>query len=391
MGTPTPAGAITIQSPKGGTDYTTEECVDSPEIERAEQATATHRMTCSWSNALAFLGVLPRGLFVRDTGMNVWRILSSKIKSLASGKSELSYTAESISFDSPPDDFQMTPNQLGIDITKHPRYSWALLPYVSDQSTFVTIGDFRVYYTDIKSSIMRAIQTYQDSPIYPNSDTINGLVQNSILSQIKSGKIQVTVPNPNFVPQFAKFAVGVTDISMNWDGTNAQLALMPFYVQNLTLLVPVNLNNTNDPIVIAFSAAAEIISKLWRREDTPYVVGFEMVWSQYFFAPVYENPGGYIEDPIGIVPDYFVSPTQDGTTTIFDLLAQYNPQCYSQSGMSGGDVDISWLRQADEVEYQRTWFKVTRKWIGSPIGHWDKDLYTQGPRPQNSNDFNVAV
>ena len=133
---------------------------------------------------------------------------------------------------------------------------------------------------------------------------------------------------------------------------------------------------------MAVAAAGEIIQKLWYQEDTPYVAGFQVTWSQYYFAPVYENPGGYVENPFGIVPDYFLSPSQDGSNTIFDLMAQINPQCYSDNGSSNGNVNISWLRKADEVEYQRTWFKVTRTWIGSPIGHWDAQIYSGGERPQ---------
>ncbi len=84
-----------------------------------------------------------------------------------------------------------------------------------------------------------------------------------------------------------------------------------------------------------------------------------------------------------------MSPSQDGTDTIFDKLAIDNPQDYSIDGLSGGaaKVNISWLRKADEVEYQRTWFKTTSIWIGAPIGSWDLQLYSGGNRPQNANDF----
>lgn len=397
-----------------------------PEVERAEQATASNQVKMSWAAALSFIGVIARGTFLIDSYNNIWRVLSSKIKGERGGMAIFSTVSESISFDTPPDDYQMIPVELGIDIIKHPRYAWALLPYVTDQSTYTLIGDTKVFYVDIKESIVRLIQSYRDSPFYPNADYINGLIQNNIMSQLKINPVtgisylSVTVPNPNFV-QPNNNANALPPVS--WDGTNTSLATISTGVQNLVLSVPVNTANANDPVTIALAAAREIISKLWRQEDTPYVVGFQITWTQYFFQPVYENPGGYVENPIGIVPDYFVSPTTPGafytvlprgtlasgygtgnlnpnnldtvsgggSPTIFDQIIAINPQAYSSNGTSSGNLDISWLRKADEVEYQRTWFKVTRTWIGSPIGHWDSDLYHNFgvSGPQDANDFNV--
>jgi hypothetical protein len=155
--------------------------------------------------------------------------------------------------------------------------------------------------------------------------------------------------------------------------------------------VPVDLSSNTDPIAIAVAATKEIISKLWRQEDTPYLTGFQIIWKQYFFRPVFLNPGGYIENPVGIVPDFFISPSQDGSDTIFDQMAQFNPQSYSSDGTSTGAVNISWLRKSDEEEYQRTWFAVPHVWLGSPIGSWDADLYTQGNRPQNASQFDQLI
>ena len=80
--------------------------------------------------------------------------------------------------------------------------------------------------------------------------------------------------------------------------------------------------------------------------------------------------------------DYFWSPADPpDSTTIFDNLSEYNPQCYSSTGVNGGPVVLSWLRKSDRQVYERTWFKITRHWIGSPVGFWDSDLYTSGNRP----------
>ena len=150
---------------------------------------------------------------------------------------------------------------------------------------------------------------------------------------------------------------------------------------------------------LAKRAAMEIVAKYWRNEETPYIVGYEIEWSVYYFLPQFMNPGGYVEDPVldatPQLPDYFWSPYQNGlisSETIWDDFRFFNPQCYSSTGQYSGDTIISWLRKADRVEYERTWFKVTRRWIGTPIGFWDADLYSQNGRPLLPSQFQqIAV
>lgn len=347
VGTPTPAGDLVIFSNSGNVP-TVEEEVDSPEIERAEQATFQHRFKMSWAAALSYIVVLGRGTFVTDSFGNTWRVLSSKIQSMRGGMASLSVVAESISFDSPPDDYQMIPVELGIDIIKHPRYFFALYPSGNDFTDVVGTAPNTATRAQVKQAVIRAIQTYRDSPYFPQAGqvTMNGILQNTIINYF----IQSIIPTS---------ATSASEISIDVSG---------------------------DPgCLLAIAAGSEIIQKLWNQEDTPYLTGFQITWSQYYFAPVYMNPGGYLEDPFGIVPNYFLSPSQDGSNTIFDLIANTNPQCYSVTGFPDGGVDISWLRKADEVEYQRTWFKVTRTWIGSPIGHWDPQLYLGGPSTHRPN------
>jgi hypothetical protein len=126
-----------------------------------------------------------------------------------------------------------------------------------------------------------------------------------------------------------------------------------------------------------------------------------MTWTSYWFRPPQICPGGIIDDPIfnsgtGEVPDYFISDAfpPDRNYTIFDYLPTINPQCYSTTGQFvagrakyGTDYNISWLRKADTCEYQRTWFKVTRTWMGAPIGMWDGELYSSGNRPSLPTDY----
>jgi len=388
VGTPVPAGAREVDGANGGTEVQLEELTNSPEIERAEQGTFQHRLEMFYDTAIAYLGGLGRGTFVQDSGRlfgvpTVWRILSSKVQRKRGNIAELSYTAESISFDSPPDEYDLQTADLGLDILKHPRYAWALSPVSSDIATKKHVGDTDIFYTDIKSGIIRLIQSYRDAPFFPSTSAINGLIQTNIMSQIKSGFIDIHVNNT------AYDSTQATATPPHWDGTNANKPTGNYLYAIVS--VPVDLSDDADPIVIALATAKEIISKLWRGEDTPYIPTIELRWSQYFFAPVYLDLGGYSQDPVGVVPDYFLDPNQDGTDNIFSQLSKICPQLFSSTGMNGGPVNISWLRKADKVDYQRTWFKVDHIWIGSPIGTWDPDLYNTNDRPQKASDFSNLI
>lgn len=353
VGVPNPAGDLISNANDEDFDANGNSCTiaqspdELPEIERAEQATFSGSFRMIWRAALSFIGVVGRGTFVQDSFGNIWRILSSKLKGERGGTGLFTLVGESISFDSPPDDYQMTPVELGLNIIKYPRYFYSLYPSGSDFTDMVGVTPNQATRAQVKQSVICAIQTYRDSPFFPSVSQINGLVQNQIISAVTG----------NLIPTLVGSATNQVDIS----GDAGSL--------------------------LAVAAAGEIIQKLWFQIDTPYIAGFQVTWSQYYFAPVFENPGGYIESPVGIVPDYFISPAQDGSNTIFDQMAAINPQCYSDDGTPGGNVNISWLRKADEVDYQRTWFKVTRTWIGSPVGLWDAQIFSGGERPTAPSDY----
>jgi hypothetical protein len=325
---------------------------------------------------------------------------------------EFSYVMESISFDTPPDDFDVQEMSLDLHILKHPRYAWALNPYVTDASTFNIIGATKVYYVEVKEAIIRMIQTYIDSPFFPSMNQVNGLVQTNIINAIENGTFQIHWANPNFQP-IANGTSAIPD-PVAWDGhsayptTNCAYFLLTLTKANLLL------SDHRDAITIALAAAKEIISKLWRQEDTPYIAGYKVIWTQKVFSTVYLNCGGYIEDPRQIVPQYFMNPfnngviprsflftpyngyiydesapnSNPGSASIFDLLPIINPQCYSVTGRRGGPLSFSCLRTTDTIRFDRTFFDITHSWTCSTVGHFDYDLYNQGDRPQNANDYN---
>jgi hypothetical protein len=378
IGTPDPAGGK-LTFGKAALN----ESPDSPEIERAEQATITHTaVLSSWDSAVTLLQVYGRGALLVDSSGNYSRVLSSRIKHGRGGKVELTIVAESISFDNPPDEFNIVPVELGVDILKHPRYFYSLMP-TSQIQGWEGAADTAVEET-VKQAIIRSLQTYRDAQFVPtktNIDSFIGFNQDLVVRGMSSGKLTYRIPNPDYDPT----KPAVPDVAVDTS---------PATGQNCQFLVKsYDATTTASPsIALARAAALEIIQKLWRMEDTPYTTGWQVTWAEYFFRPPPLNPGGYIENPASAspaLPDYFLSTAYppNNSATIFDDLAKKNPQCYSVDGSIGGTANMSWLRKADEIEYQRTWFKVTRTWIGAPLGAWDADLYNQKARPKLPSDY----
>ena len=399
VGTATPASLVKVSAANGGVTINgiqVEELDDSPELERAEQATLTKRFRMPYNMGQQLIQFMARGTILQDNEGNKVRIMASTIRKEKPNMCTITIISEGLSFDLPPDEFSIEPIELGVDIIKYPRYFYSLLPQATD-----TVP--QVY---AKQAIVRAIQTFRDSPFYPSNSvtSLNGLILSAnltgqvhdiIQSQLSNNKTTVQVPNPNFNPAFP-----VTDPS-----------LVPVQPYNGTITYPPAATGTGQPnpqmvilsvdafvssdlvVQAAFAASQEILSKLWRVEDTPYQVATQITWSTFYYVKPFYNPGGYLENPIfqtgpgnpGL-PDYFGSPSFNyAVNTIFDKISLYNPQCYSSTGTTAGAVNISWLRKADVVDYQRTWFKWTRTWIGTASAHWDTDLYTQNWRPNSGS------
>jgi hypothetical protein len=414
IGTPLPTAQVEMYYSGQTSDLIQEES-GSPEIERAEQCTCRHELKMPYTTGLQYWSQMGRGTMVTDTGGNIWRILSSNLKRLnepckipgqaVTTWSMFSYVAESISFDSPPDDFDVQEVSLDLNIIKHPRYAWALNPYPTDSSTYTTVGGQKVYYTEIKEAIIRMIQNYIESPFFPTMNQTNSLIQINILNAITNGTFQISVTNPNFVAP-NNSATKIPE-PVAWDGTSAYPSVnCPYFLLTLTA-ANLNLAVTSNSITIALAAAKELISKLWRQEDTPYIAGYKVIWVQKVFSTVYLNCGGYIEDPRQVVPQYFMNPFNNGiiprsyasggyaydtsapdsSSSIFDLLPIINPQCYSVTGITGGALSFSCLRTSDTIRYDRTFFDVTHSWLCAPLGKFDSQLYTNGNRPQISTDY----
>jgi hypothetical protein len=404
LGTPSLPQQIIYNGPAGQQptrNITTEEADDSPTIERAEQCTVHHTKKVSYENGKAMLGVYGRGSLVSDSAGNYYRVLSASLQKQKSGRALFTVTSESISFDVPPDEFSCNPVKLGLDILKHPRYFYALMP-TNQIPGWAGAPDTNAQIA-AKQCIIRAIQAYRENPFIPTSANINGMVgllHDNTMMNLVSGKFPYAINNPNYNP--ACPATPAPAIGTLFAGSLPYPPASPAPpgctanpVYYWSYASPGS--DPNNHVAMALAAAQELIGKLWRMEDTPPVSGLELTWTEYYFRPPLLNLGGYIEDPIyqaspGL-PDYFYSPDNPPSTgdTIFDGLSYYNPQVYSATGNYGGGTRISWLRDADVLEYQRTWFRVTRRWLGAPVGAWDADIFSRGNRPSSPSNYRNLI
>lgn len=350
-GVPTP-DAFILSNSYGGVsglaNIPTDEFPDSPEIERAEQATFTHRYRMSWPNALTHLAITGRGKVESDSLGNITKVLSFNVRRASPGTAEVTKVSEAVSFDAPPDQFQITPVEQGIHIIKHPRYFYA----------FIGSEGYGGATELLNQMIIRLLQDYFDNT--------NAMFRDALIKLLYC--------------------------SLGYTGTSTDTK--PEWKSGAWSPAGTKVPGTD----LAKRAAIEIIQKWWRGEETPYVVGYQLTWASYYFRPQPLNPGGYIENPILAtpqLPEYFYATNLTAmgvyNSTIFDWIAKYNPQCYSSTGDKGGVTTISWLRKADELDYERTWFKVVRTWLGAPVGHWDEQLYNQYARPSQPSDYLMAA
>ena len=325
-GVPSAAGQVITDS-GGEAAARWSEMPDSPEIERAEQGTIVHRYRGSYAEAVARINVTGRGLVRTDSYGIKTKLLSCTMKRLDGVNAELTTVEEGVSFDPPPDEFSIEPVELGNSILYHPRYFYALQ---GDNPT----DNVR------NQAVIRKLQDY-----FENSS-----------------------------PPLRHSAAAMIDASVGFPAGDST-----------------HISGTD----LAKRAALEIIQKWWKGVEVPYVTGWHVEWSQFYYHAMPLNPGGYEEDPmteaVPALPDYFWSPTDPpSTATIFELMAATNPQAYSDDGTASGETRISWLRKADRMVRQRTWFRVDRTWIGSPVGFWDEQLYSASRRPSAPGDYLVT-
>lgn len=322
-GTLTPPGLVLFKNDVAaftGLPYFFEELPDSPQIERGEQTTITHRFRCDDVTGKVYISGLQRGQLLTDSDGNLTKVLSSSLDRQKGDYWILTVVAEGVAgidtgdgvsaLDVPPDEFGVETLEFNPSIYRHPRY--------------ITVANYNL---DASGDVI-------------DSDIVTG-------------------------PQI----IGWINAAVNFPQLGSQTEA---YGQ-------INSDNIADEDVLAL--AFELLQKVRKGIDTFYMAGFKVTYSSYYYFPPDLNPGGYIEDPVasGNLPSYFWSNdgSGDSTTNIFTTLAKnVAPALYLDNT---GNVNISWLRQADYLTYQRTWFKLTSTWIGAPYGTWDANLYNPKP------------
>jgi hypothetical protein len=326
-GTPTPANTVLVTTPdKSG--IILEESATSPEIERAEQGTIRHTFRMDADTANLFIQAYGRGKFLLDSNGNVTRVVSAALAQMKGDQAQFSVTEESISFDNPPDEFEVEEVEMNPALEKHPRY--------------LALRQFNLQLEDPATGVLIPIDETQ-------------LTGFDILLRIHQA---ASAPS----------ASSQDDSTLTLDDFSA---VSPSSAQ------------------ILLNLANELTYKLRQGQETFYLSGWRITWSSYFWRPSLLNPGGYIEDPVtsGYLPAYFWSDVGDGSfdgivpdvvnNNIFLQLANIaNPNIYQYG--------LSWLRTSDKMSYQRTWFRLTRTWLAAPLGHWDRSTYdrnVQTPYP----------
>lgn len=304
-GQATPEEARVVRGGNGdGTWF--EESPDSPDIERGEQATIRHTYFCDYDiSGIALIGAIGRGTVLIDSFGNETRVLTADLTRMKGNEAKFVVTAESISFDTPPDEFDLDPTEINPEIEKHPKY----IPIMGD-------GQSRYPY---------------------NENSTGGVIDSTLLTG----------------PRIVEIAKSAANAASQGQGTESLDQL----------------NSTGVPDASVLALALDLYKRFLRGETTFYLDGLTLTWSVFFWSVPGLDAGGYIQDPIteGSLPDYFWLVNADTGEQIFDTTLLTNPDIWASG--------ISWLRKSDKINYSRTWFKLTRTWIGAPLGHWDAGIY----------------
>lgn len=321
-GTPTPEGAVTYQP----SPTFLEELPESPKVEWGEHITFVHTFKCDQDTALNIQLTNYRGVQLEDSGGFTSTVLTCLVLEQKGDYCIVEITSEG-TFYPPPDEYSLEFCEFNPSIFLHPSYA--------------------------------AIANYT-----PELGTNEG---NNIGPQL-IGAITQAANSPNFAQ--SQDQSGVIGGLLNGTGTD------------------VNTGTTEEQ---ALDMANALVAKLQRGESTFYLAGMRVTWAEYFFQSTEDdglpgfNPGGYIEDPVyqGGLPPYFWSSngTSAGQNTLISLASQINPTIYPPVDAGKNQYTISWLRQADHIQFERVWFKYTHSWIGGPIGNWDSDLYPTSTAP----------
>ena len=93
------------------------------------------------------------------------------------------------------------------------------------------------------------------------------------------------------------------------------------------------------------SLGKELVDRIRRGNESYYLAALRYSWVTHSWTIPSSTRGGYVESPGGPLSSYFVA-------------------------------GISWLREADDLQYQNGIWRRTRTWLGGPNGYFDAALDT---------------
>lgn len=94
----------------------------------------------------------------------------------------------------------------------------------------------------------------------------------------------------------------------------------------------------------AIPLALKFIEKIRQGKESWYLASLRYSWATHSWTVPTMYRGGWIQAPLGPLANYFVA-------------------------------DIDWLRESDDLQYSNGIWRLTRSWLGGPLGAWDTDLY----------------
>lgn len=315
-GVATPSGARTV-SPSPTFFY---EMPTSPSIEKSEQATIAHRFVCDYGTGKTVLSALSRGSILTDSFGNISRMLSHRLDYLKGDAAMLTQTCEGVSFNVPPDEFDIEVLEFNPAIQKHPRYSG-----LNAANPSAPGGGYSAW--QIFSYLQQAV-----------NQQLNGA-----------------------------FSTYIQQV-FTWLGVPQTGASITFPTASSSILA---------------QAAFELYNKMLKGEETFYLAGFRVRFSTFNFYPQNLDPGGRIEDPVtsGNLPYTFWSNDGSGnpSSNIFTALASVvSPQFYS-NGISWLREADSQSYQRTWFRKTQSWVGGPAGGAFANgftfTGHWDTDIY----------------
>ncbi len=211
----------------------------------------------------------------------------------------------------------------------------------------------------IKTRIYHGLYSYCESllPDYSRGTIGTGSESGYLVSRTTLAKLRGNIGQMTIQWEASSDSSGQTlpsdEVAVIPDNLNPRLEAHP----NYAVLDDVDMQNVENAlrantrqerlVTDAFLTAEglDLVTRIRRGNESFYLAAFRYSWVTHSWTIPSSTRGGFVESPGGPLASYFT-----GT--------------------------ISWLREADALQYQSGIWRRTRTWLGGPAGHFDPDLDT---------------